>query len=109
MPNKAERKRSNLERKMRNRQNPIDRLRNHRYTKYLEVEGQLYELNAVDSESGKSVMSVMQDYLDNGTTYINHKIGYGLHMGYHRYFLINLHNNPTKMDVVVLKSEANNT
>ena len=110
MASKKERKRRNMVRKQEQKKrrdfSRHDPLWFHRKKTFDETYQQLVQLGIHQSSVGVSILSLLNKYLDEGITYRNHRIDYGVYKGYYRYFLISLYNNPDKMDIVVLKTDT---
>ena len=71
---------------------------------YLEVETNIDKHNLEGELASKILMTMLDNYLTKGTTYINKELRLNLRGDIPRKYIVNLFNNKNKRDTVVIKS-----
>jgi hypothetical protein len=74
---------------------------------YAEVEEKIYEHRLESELASKILMSMMDNYLLKGTTYINKELTLDLRADIPRKYVVNLFNDKDLTDSVVIRSQKN--
>ena len=79
--------------------------RSERLSVSLETKMKCMEHNLTDNLATKILFSMLDTYVNEGTTYINKKLSLNLKGDINREYLINLYNDRSKRDVVLIRAK----